>query len=695
MIKYKDRGTILNFEYKITDKIEKLHLERAGVKQVANKLGFYSQFEINEVKRVLEKMCKDGKLEVSNKKYSSISAMSKLTGELRGNKRGFAFLAREDGGEDLFIPHSGLHGAQHGDTVAVEIVKGDEAKVVNIIERKYTRLVGSYQKSKSFGFVTADDNSYFTDIFIPSGKDMNAAGNTKVIVEIEKFGERSPEGRIVEIIGNIGDKQSEVLSILKSYGFNNVFPAEVEAEANQKQYKSTGNRKSFIDMPTISIDGDDSKDLDDAISIFKLNDHYKLYVHIADVSHYVERGSVLDKEAFSRATSVYFPGSVYPMLPPILSNGLCSLNGGVDRLTLTCEMLIDGNGKVIEKRLHKSIINNTHAMTYKNVTKMLNGDEVMCQRYADVLPMIKDAYNLAMILKDKRNKRGNINFETTECKVLLDENGNVADIVKYDYSVSNEIIEEFMICANESVAELMFETELPFVYRVHEIPDPEKISEFRKFVEGCGYTLPKGKLTPMDFQKLLKDVEGSGVQTIISKVMLRCMRKAKYTVDNLGHFGLASDYYCHFTSPIRRYPDLQIHRVIKGKLDGNLGSIPKLASWCVEVSEVSSERERASEMAERDIDEYYKTEYMQKHIGEEFEGIVSGVTSFGVFVELANTCEGLARIDCLPEDNYNFVENRYQLKGTKYSYSLGEKVKIRVLSCDIDSRRVAFRVLEE
>lgn len=685
----------MNFEYKITEKIEKLHFERLGAKQIANKLGFYSQFEINEIKRVLDKMCKDGKLEVLGKKYSTVTALRKYTGELRGNKRGFAFLVREDGGDDLFIPHSGLNGAQHGDTVVAKIVKGDEAKVIQIIERKITRLVGSYQKSKDFGFVTADDGSYYSDIFIPRGKDMAAANNTKVVVEIVKFGERNPEGKIVEIIGKVGDKQSEVLSILKAYGFNNVFPPEVEKEANQKQYKSTGNRKSFVDMLTISIDGDDSKDLDDAISVFKLNDHFKLYVHIADVSHYVERGSVLDKEAFSRATSVYFPGSVYPMLPPILSNGLCSLNGGEDRLTLTCEMLIDKNGIVVEKHLHKSIINNNHAMTYKNVTKMLNGDEVMCSRYADVLPMIKDAYQLAMILKEKRNKRGNINFETTECKVILDDDGNVESIEPYEYTVSNEIIEEFMICANESVAELMFNTELPFVYRVHEVPDPEKISEFRKFVEGCGYSLPKGKLSPMDFQNLLNEVEGSGVQAIISKVMLRCMRKAKYTVNNLGHFGLASDYYCHFTSPIRRYPDLQIHRIIKGYLDSNLGSIPKLANWCVEVSEVSSERERASEMAERDIDEYYKTEYMQRHIGEEYEGIVSGVTAFGVFVELANTCEGLARMDCLPEDNYDYIENRYQIKGTKHSYSLGEKVKIRVLSCDIDNRRVAFRILEE
>lgn len=685
----------MGFEFKIAEKIEKLNINGMSCREVANKLGFYSKFEIAEIQKVIKNLISDGKLKEKGGKLFKVKKQTLISGVVRGNKRGFAFLAREDGGEDLFIPHKNLNGAQHGDTVLCVIVQGDEAKVMQIVERGITRLVGTYQKNKSFGFVVADDNNYYSDIFIPNGNDMKASDNTKVIVEITKFTDRNPEGKIVEIIGMAGEKQSEVLSILKSYGFFNVFPKETEDEAKKMQTKYTSNRTSFVDMLTISIDGDDSKDLDDAISVFKYENFYKLYVHIADVSHYVEKGSSLDKEAFKRCTSVYFPGSVYPMLPPILSNGLCSLNGGEDRLALTCEMTIDFNGEVIDRKLHKSIINNDFAMTYKKVQAILDGDKELIEQYKKVYQMILNAYDLSRILNKKREARGSINFETKECKIILDENGNVADIQPYPYLVSNSIIEEFMLVANETVAEFMCHLELPFVYRTHEEPDGEKMTEFKKFVESCGFQMDRGKVHPLKLQKLLMEVEGSPMEGIISKVMLRSMKKAKYTVDNLGHFGLAAEYYCHFTSPIRRYPDLQIHRIIKDMLDGKLKSIPKLAGWCEEVADVSSERERAAEMAERDIDDYYKAEYMQKHIGEEFSGVISGVTAFGVFVELDNTCEGLARFENLPEDKYEFIENRYLLKGTKHSFTLGQPAKIQVVSCDIDNRRVNFKILTE
>lgn len=685
----------MGFEFKITEKIEKMNFDGMTCREIANKLGLYSKFEVAEIQKVVDKMICDGKIRQQGKKLFKVKQKQKIKGVIRGNKRGFAFLAREDGGEDLFIPHSGLKGAQHGDTVACIIVKGDEAKVVDILERGITKIVGTYQKSKNFGFVVSDDNGYFSDIFIPNGQDLKAKDNTKVIVEITKFTDRNPEGKIVEIIGKAGEKQSEVLSILKSYGFFNVFPKEAIEEAKKMQTKYTNNRTNFTDMLTISIDGDDSKDLDDAISVFKYKNFYKLYVHIADVSHYVEKGSLLDKEAFKRCTSVYFPGSVYPMLPPILSNGLCSLNGGEDRLALTCEMTIDFSGEVIDRKIQKSIINNDFAMTYKNVQKILDGDQELIEKYSKVHQMILDAYDLSLILHKKRENRGSINFETKECKIELDEKGNVVDIKPYPYLVSNSIIEEFMLVANETVAEFMFHLELPFVFRTHEEPDAEKMSEFKKFVQSCGFELQKGKVQPLKLQKLLQDVEGSPMESIISKVMLRSMKKAKYTVDNLGHFGLAAEYYCHFTSPIRRYPDLQIHRIIKAMLDGNLGSIPKLATWCEEVAETSSERESSAEMAERDIDDYYKAEYMQRHIGEQFEGVVSGITAFGVFVELDNTCEGLARLENLPKDNYQFVENRYLLKGSKHKYTLGQIVKIEVISCDVDNRRVTFKILDD
>ncbi len=685
----------MGFEFKIAEKIEKLKIDGMTCREIANKLGFYSKFEVGEIQKVLDSMVSSKKLKTKSNKYFKIKEIKKIKGVLRGNKRGFAFLAREDGGEDLFVPHKNLNGAQHGDTVYCVITKGDEAKVVDILERGIKRLVGTYEKGKNYGFVVVDDNSYYSDVFIPKGFDLSAANNTKVICEITKYTERSPEGKIVEIIGKAGEKQSEVLSILKSYGFFNTFPKETEIEANKMQTRFTTNRTSFVDMLTISIDGDDSKDLDDAISVFKYDNYYKLYVHIADVSHYVQKGSVLDKEAFKRCTSVYFPGSVYPMLPPVLSNGLCSLNGGEDRLALTCEMTINYEGDIIDRRIVKSIINNDYAMTYKVVQAILDGDKTLIDKYSKVYDMIKNAYALAGILNKKRQKRGAINFETKECKVILDGKGNVEKIEPYPYLVSNGIIEEFMLAANETVAEFMCNLELPFVYRTHEEPDGEKMLEFKKFVESCGYKIEKGKMHPSKLQKLLAEVEGSPMESIISKVMLRSMKKAKYTVDNLGHFGLAAEYYCHFTSPIRRYPDLQIHRVIKAMLDGKLDNIQKLESVCAEVAEVSSERERAAEMAERDIDDYYKAEYMLRHIGEIFEGVISGVTAFGVFVELENTAEGLARMNNLPKDHYEFVEKRYLLKGTKHQYSLGQIVKIQVLGADTDNRKVTFKILDE
>lgn len=685
----------MGFEFKITEKIEKIKIDGMSCREIANKLGFYSKFEVSEIKKVLDSMENDGKVKTKNGKYFKVKEKQKIKGVVRGNKRGFAFLAREDGGEDLFVPHKNLHGAEHGDTVYCVITKGDEAKVVDILERGISKIVGTYQKGKNFGFVVADDNGYYSDIFVPKGFDMSASDNTKVVVEITKYTARNPEGKIVEIIGKAGEKQSEVLSILKSYGFFNTFAKEAELEAKKMQTKYTSNRTSFVDMLTISIDGDDSKDLDDAISVFKYDNYYKLYVHIADVSHYVEKGSILDKEAFKRCTSVYFPGSVYPMLPPILSNGLCSLNGGEDRLALTCEMTIDFEGEVVDSRIIKSIINNDYAMTYKVVQKILDGDKEQIEKYSAVYKMICDSYDLSRLLNKKRQKRGCINFETKECKVILDEKGNVCDIKPYPYLDSNSIIEEFMLAANETVAQFICHMELPFVYRTHEEPDGEKMLEFKKFVETCGFKMEKGKVFPSKLQKLLTEVQGSSVESIISKVMLRSMKKARYTTENLGHFGLAAEYYCHFTSPIRRYPDLQIHRVIKAMLDGKLGNLDRLASWCEEVANVSSERERAAEMAERDIDDYYKAEYMQKCVGEVFEGVVSGVTAFGIFVELENTCEGLARFDNLPKDNYEFVESRYLLRGAKHKYTLGQKVKIEVLGSDIDNRRVTFMVLDE
>lgn len=686
----------MSFEYKIAEKIENIKPKALSIREIGKKLGLFSKFELDEMAKVINKMVATGTLiEVGHERYSLVKSEVSFRGVLRGNKRGFAFLIKETGGEDIFIPNKSLNGAMNGDTVIVKIVRGDEGKVTDIISRGVTKLVGTYETEGNFGFVVPDDNNYFCDIFVPKKASMNAADDTKVIVEIVKFeANKNPEGKIIEIIGKAGDKQTDVLSILKSYGFFNYFPEECLTEAKKMQYQPTTNRTSFVDMPTITIDGDDSKDLDDAISLLKVGDNYKLYVHIADVSHYVVKDSILDKEAFSRCTSVYFPGSVYPMLPPILSNGICSLNEGEDRLTLTCIMTFNKKGELLESRLEKSIINNDYRMTYKNVKKILDEDKELCEKYSEILPMIKDMYDLSLALKENRAARGSINFETKESQIVLDESGNVESIKPYEYTVANEIIEEFMLIANETVAEIMNKKKLPFVYRVHEMPDSEKIQDFRKFLDGCGLMLPKGDVTPKILRNLLSSISGNPLETIISKVMLRSMKKARYTTDNLGHFGLAAEYYCHFTSPIRRYPDLQIHRIIKAMLDDNLTMIAKLSNWCTEVATVSSEREKASESAERDIDDFYKAEYMIRHIGEEFVGIVSGVTSFGVFVELENTCEGLARLINLPQDKYDFIEERFTLKGSKHIYTLGQRVKIKVLACSVAERRVSFEIIE-
>jgi len=450
-------------------------------------------------------------------------------------------------------------------------------------------------------------------------------------------------------------------------------------------------------MLTVTIDGDDSKDLDDAISLVKNGESYDLYVHIADVSHYVRRGSVLDKEALKRATSVYFPSSVFPMLPPEISNGICSLNEGEKRLTLTARMRVDKKGDVIDSELYESRILNDARMTYKNVEKILSGDRELQGRYERVTPMIFLMKELADILRKKRESRGYIDFDTKESKITLDERGDVLCIEPYPYLSSNGIIEEFMLLANETVAEFMANLEYPFIYRVHERPDSDKMRDFAKFAEGCGLTLGVKEVHSGALRKLLKEAEGKPIEPIISKVMLRSMKKARYTTDNLGHFGLATDNYCHFTSPIRRYPDLMIHRIVKmmlnGKLDGDAAK--RLEAELPDIAEKSSERERSAESAERDIDDYYKALYMSDKVGDAYEGTVSGVTGFAIFVELDNTVEGAIRIENLPRDRYVFEEDKYRIVGIEHSYALGDRVKIIVSSTDLDARRVNFEIDEE
>lgn len=619
-------------------------------------------------------------------------------GILKGNKRGFAFLEREDGGETLFVPHRHLRSAQHGDTVLVKMTKGDEACVERVLERGIVRIVGTYtaRPGDAYGFVVPDGKNYYSDIFIPERYNKKAKTNDKVVVMIKEYNQESVVGKIVDIIGNADDDSTKILSILKSHEFSDEFSEQCLKEARElNDCADYGSRTDYRDLLTITIDGDDSKDFDDAVSLDFTKDGYKLYVHIADVSHFVKLNGAIDRDAYERCTSVYFPGKAYPMLPEKLSNDLCSLKEGVDRLTMTCLMFVDIYGNIKDCRIEESVIRSDHRMTYSEVTDILAGDKELCEKYNDIFPMLKNMESLAKLFKARRKRRGNIDLDTKESKIILDENGEVVKVEVYPYTVSNGIIEEFMLAANETVAQFAFEHDLPFIYRIHERPDKEKIAILRAFLDGVGVMLPSGDIDSIDMQQLLEQVAGQSIAGVVNKVMLRSMQKAKYTIKCTGHFGLASEYYCHFTSPIRRYPDLHIHRVLKKYIaDKRVPNSAHIREWYGEISSRSSEREVAAERASREAEDFYKTRYMEKFIGEKFDGIISGITSFGIFVELTNTCEGLVKIETLPHDKYEFIPERFLLKGTKHQFRMGQTVRVEVIKADTATNRVTM-ILED
>ena len=557
----------------------------------------------------------------------------------------------------------------NGDRILVQITREDkngkkrEGEVIQILERGNTKIIGVYEDSKNFGFVIAEDTRISQDIFI-SKKDRNGAKDGDVVVvEITKWPEkrRSPEGVVKEVLGQKGDKGLDILTIIKKYGLPEEFPPKVQAftagideEIPLKEYK---RRKDLRDVRMVTIDGEDAKDLDDAVSIERLdNGRYRLGVHIADVSHYVREKNPLDKEALKRGTSVYLIDRVIPMLPKKLSNGICSLNPKVDRLTLSCIMVIDGSGKVLDHEIVESVIRTNERMTYTDVTKILkDNDPELSKRYDYLLDDFKAMEELCNILYKKRTKRGAIDFEFEESKIILNEFGKPIDIKPYEREIANRIIEEFMLVCNETVAEHMFWSHLPFVYRIHEDPDEEKLEKFREFIYNLGYIVKwNGEVKPRNLQEILEKVRGKKEETVVSTLLLRSMMRAKYSPECVGHFGLAAKYYCHFTSPIRRYPDLQIHRIIKefinGKIDDDRSK--KLTALVDYAARQSSETENIATEAEREVDDLKKAEYMLDRIGEEFEGIVSSVTSFGMFVELPNTIEGLIHITALDDDYY-------------------------------------------
>lgn len=669
------------------DKIYKeiCDMGKGSVGELSRRLNLSTHNGKKILKNLLDELYQEGRISVDRKGNVTAKRVTLIQGELKGNKRGFAFLIREDGGEDMFIPPRCLNGAMHGDTVAVRQTGESEGEVVTVVKRGIGRLVGTYEKLTNYGFVIPDDSNYFKDIFVAAENSKNAPDKSKVVVEIRTDKDGKRYGEIIEVLGKAGERNADVLSILLNYGFSQTFPESVlKASQNIKYEEDNEGRKDLTNLLTITIDGEDAKDFDDAISLTREGDSYRLYVHIADVSHYVRPGDVIDREAYERGTSVYFPESVFPMLPESLSNGVCSLRPGEEKLTLTIEMLCDGGGNVQAADFYKSVIKSDYRMTYTAVTGIFDGDENLKEKYKDLCPMLSEARTLAANIKKKRDDGGAINFTSHECKIILDNEGEVTDIKPYPYAESNSLIEQFMVLANETVAKRLSESRVPSVYRVHKAPDPEKMEAFVDFIHALGLDLNLyGGVKPKLLSDFLEEIKDNPASYVINKMLLKSMQKAKYSPDNAGHFGLNLDYYCHFTSPIRRYPDLMAHRALKALIEKKADAQfkDKFARYCADASVKSSEREIAAEHAEWDIDDYYKAVYMSKKIGERFSGIVSGIVTTGIFVALPNTVEGFIAIDDLPSDRYE-IDEKHRLKGYKYVFSIGAAIDVEIKSAN-------------
>lgn len=667
--------------------------------------------KLDELKETLEHMEAEGLIVKTRKKrYGLPERMNLIVGRLQGSKKGFGFLIPDNPNmKDIYIPVENLNGAMHNDKVIARITKASidtmrsEGEIIRILKRANEKVVGTFENCKKYGFVVPDDQRIYQDIFV-SREDFGGAKNGyKVVVEITQWpeGRRNPEGRVIEILGHKNDVGTDILSIIRGHNLPEEFPQEVEAQANKIPDEISEdiikNRRDLRDRVIVTIDGEDAKDLDDAISLEVLpNGNYLLGVHIADVSQYVFENSYLDKEALKRGTSVYLLDRVIPMLPKKLSNAVCSLNPKVDRLTLSCDMEIDNKGNVVKYDIFESVIKTKERMTYEAVNKILEeDDEELKERYKDLVELFKNMEKLMNILRKKRMLRGSIDFDFKETKIILDEKGKPVEIKTYRRGTSEKIIEEFMIVCNETVAEHMYWKELPFVYRVHEDPDPEKIMTLNELVHNFGYSI-KGadEIHPKALQQLLEKITGKREERLISTLTLRSLQKARYDGASLGHFGLASKYYCHFTSPIRRYPDLMIHRIIKEDIHGKLNEkrIKELNEIIPKIAEQSSIRERAAEEAEREVEDLKKAEYMAERIGEEYEGIISSVTSFGFFVELENTVEGLVHVSHMEDDFYIFDEVNHALIGERKRklYRIGDTVRVRVLSVDVANRSIDF-----
>lgn len=666
-----------------------------------------------ELKAVLDALEEDGKISLSKRGKYTKGQAKRLTGIFQAHARGFGFVIQEGVDEDVYISEENVNGAFQGDEVEFIVTrhkdggKRTEGKIVQILSHGTTKVVGLYEKCKSYGFVRPDNQRILNDIYIPEGKEKGAMTGHKVVVELTSYGGEhlKPEGFVTEIIGHINDPGTDIISIVKGFDLPTEFPERVmnQAERVGKDVSEAdmAGRMDLRDWQMVTIDGEDAKDLDDAVSLTMEGENFKLGVHIADVTNYVQERSALDREALNRGTSVYLVDRVIPMLPHKLSNGICSLNAGEDRLALSCIMTINPKGEVTDHQIAETVIRVDQRMSYTGVAKILeNEDAEERVHYAELVPMFERMAELSHIIRTRRKQRGSIDFDFPETKMILDDKGHPVDIKPYERNVATKIIEDFMLLANETVAEEYYWRELPFLYRTHETPDEEKMKKLSTFINNFGYHIHVGnEVRPMEVQKLLGKVEGKPEEALISRLALRSMKQAKYTPENTGHFGLAAKYYTHFTSPIRRYPDLQIHRIIKEDLRGRLREerIEHYEKILPEVAMQAGLTERRAEEAERETIKLKKVEYMKEHIGEIFEGVISGITKWGAYVELPNTIEGLVHVTSMRDDHYDYWEEQYELIGehTRNVYKLGQTVRVRVLGIDRLQRTIDFEFCED
>lgn len=667
-----------------------------------------------EFYKILDSLEKEGLLiKTINERYAPINNEYLVVGVLEGHERGYGFVVPDDKDrDDIFIPAENMAGAMHGDRVVANILSKSwngrraEGEIIRILQRENQFIVGTFEESKNFGFLIPDDQRIAYDIFIPKSSFNNAKNRQKVVVEITRWPEprRNPEGKVVEILGYLGEKGTDILSIIRQFKLPEEFPEQVQEEAasigQEISEKDLEGRVDLRHLKTFTIDGADAKDLDDAVSIQVLeNGNYSLGVHIADVSHYVKEGSYLDKEALNRGNSVYLIDRVVPMLPKELSNGICSLNPNEDRLTLSVIMEIDRDGNVVNHQIEEAVINSKARLIYDDVSDYLEkDDEEAKEKLKDLLIELDHMKDLAKTLYEKRDKRGSIDFDFPETYISLDENGYPVEIGKIERRIANRIIEEFMLVTNETVAEEYFWAEIPFLYRIHEEPAQEKLSDFAKFIHNFGYRLKGKEIHPKELQMLTKEIKGKKEEIVISTLLLRSLKKAKYSSQPDVHFGLASRYYSHFTAPIRRYPDLVIHRIIKENLKGRLTPNRQeyLEGVLPDIADHTSMTERRAEEAEREVEDMKKAQYMSDKIGEKYEGIISSLTNFGIFVQLENTIEGLVHFRNMLDDYYNFDEDNYYIIGERTGriYRLGDVVKVEVVGADPLRRNIDFNLVD-